>query len=219
MSKLMWKKIKIKINNIWVFNTLNVWDTVRRKYGMPNSISRALPIANNPDFKPSLLDASFKRWGELGLLTVNQLLEGDYFKSFAQLQKKFNLPSTDLFRYFQIRHYVTAHKEWEILKRSPSGVEQYFIHLIEKKIIVKHCISNIYKTMIDDSENTNYIKEKWELEANIIIDDYEWEDSLFNSHSIISSPTWKEFDWKVKVRFFRTPMVVYGFFPSSSPLC
>lgn len=87
--------------DIWVLNTLNVWDTVRRKYGVPNSISRASPIANNPDFKPSLMDISFKRWEVSGLMSVNQLLEEDHFKSVAQLQQTFSLPSKDLFRFFK----------------------------------------------------------------------------------------------------------------------
>lgn len=102
------------------------------------------------------------------------------------------------------------------IKRPPTGVEQYFIKLIENNILEKRCMSNFYKSMLSDAENTYYIKEKWELEASIIVEDQEWEDSLLNTHSIVKSPTCKEFDWKVKVRFFRTPIVISGFFPSSS---
>lgn len=32
-----------------------------------------------------------------------------------------------------------------------------------------------------------------------------WEESHLSSHKITNSSMWKEFDWKVKVRYFRTP--------------
>lgn len=68
-------------------NTLTIWNNVRKKNGAPTSLSRAMPITDNPDFRPSLDDRGFKRWAELGLLTVNQLFEGSHLKSFAQLQE------------------------------------------------------------------------------------------------------------------------------------
>lgn len=69
----------MKIRN----NTLNVWDNVRKKGGGPSSISRAMPIAGNTDFRPSLYDGSFKGWVYSGLVTINQLMEVDHLTFFC----------------------------------------------------------------------------------------------------------------------------------------
>lgn len=55
---------------------------------------------------------------------------------------------------------------------------------------------------MDTSQNTEYIKEKWELEMNAIIEDSKWNDIWVGCHKGINSQLWKEFDWKVKIRFF-----------------
>lgn len=102
---------KIKIKGEWIKNTLKVWTTVRKMLGGPQSISRAMLIVGNIEFPPSVWDSGFRRWGEKGLHTINHLFKGTELKSFSQLQEQFNLPSNDLYRYFQIRHYIISHKE------------------------------------------------------------------------------------------------------------
>ena len=62
------------------------------------------------------------------------------------------------------------------------------------------------------------MKEKWELEMNTIIPDNDWELSCSEGHKITNSPIWKEFEWKTKMRFFRTP-VVTSRFADTSDLC
>jgi len=46
---------------------------------------------------------------------------------------------------------------------------------------------------------------------NIIIMDEEWEQMFQEGHKISSSPMLREFEWKIKVRFFRTPFLTSKF--------
>lgn len=93
---------KIKIANLWVQKQLKA----------KTALSRAMTINRNIEFLPSLSDSSgFRGWAERGLLTVNQLFDGNVIKTFAQLRAKFKLPSSDLYKYFQIRSYVTKHND------------------------------------------------------------------------------------------------------------
>ena len=62
--------------------------------------------------------------------------------------------------------------------------------------------------MIDTSDNTLHIKGQWEMELNTTIDDDTWEDICTACHKGVGSQMWKEFDWKVKIRFFRTPLSI-----------
>ena len=65
------------------------------------------------------------------------------------------------------------------------------------------------KLMMDMSDNTLHIKQQWELELNVVIDDDSWENICSRCHKGIGSQLYKKFDWKVKTRFFRTPLITF----------
>lgn len=71
------------------------------------TLSRAMSIADNPEFLPSGWDATFKRWSDKGLIIIDQLFKGSTLHSFSDLKEKFMLSSRDFFRYLQIRNYIT----------------------------------------------------------------------------------------------------------------
>ena len=117
-----------------------------------------------------------------------------------------------MFRYFQIRHYITSHKDWNIIKNAPTNVETYFINIIKHQLPNKKYVSHIYRNLLlDTPDSTLYIKNKWELELNIIIEDGEWETMCIGCHKGVNSNMWREFDWKMKTRFFMTPAVISKF--------
>ncbi|KAM7369499.1 hypothetical protein PAMP_000739 [Pampus punctatissimus] len=201
---------KLKINNLWIVHTLKVWNLVQKQLKGVVTLSRAMPIAGNVEFLPSVYDRAFKRWAESGLIIINQLLDGPAFKSFSQLRDKFDLPSSDLYRYLQIRHYVTKNSDWENIQKEPTNIESYFIHLFEHRSLTKKQISYMYKKlMMDMSDNTQHIKQQWELELNAIIDDNSWENICSRCHKGVGSQLYKEFDWKVKIKFFRAPLTTF----------
>lgn len=75
-------------------------------FGGPDSISRAMPIVGNIEFLPSVWDGGFRIWADKGLIAINQLFVGKEIKSFSQLQEQFNISPKDMYRFFQIRHYI-----------------------------------------------------------------------------------------------------------------
>ena len=131
-----------------------------------------MPIVGNIEFLPSLSDRANKRWAEAGLITINQLMDGHVFRSFSQLKDKFTLPSSDLYRYLKIRHYVTKNTDWEYIEKEPTNMESYFIHLVEHCSSTKKQISHMYKKLrIDMSDNTLHNTQQWELELKAVTDD------------------------------------------------
>ena len=211
---------KIKIDNIWVKNTLKVWNNVQKQLKGSVALSRAMPILGNIEFLPSLVDNTYRRWAEKGLKIMNELFDGNTLKSFSQLQDKFDLPSSDLYRYLQIRHYITKHTDWDSIKRHPINIEIHFILSFQQTVLTKHQVSHMYKRlMIDTSDNTLHIKGQWEMELNTTIDDDTWEDICTACHKGVGSQMWKEFDWKVKIRFFRTPLKVSMFKNNATDKC
>ena len=85
------------INNLWIVHTLKVWNLIQKQLKGAVTLSRAMPIAGNIEFLPSMYDRAYKQWAETGLIIINQLLDGQVFKSFSQLRDKFDLPLSDLY--------------------------------------------------------------------------------------------------------------------------
>lgn len=72
---------------------------------------------------------------------------------------------------------------------------------------------------MDMSDNTQHIKQQWEMELNVTLDDDTWVDVCSGCHKGVGSQMWKEFDWKSKIRFFRTPLKCFRSGNSGSNKC
>lgn len=57
------------------------------------------------------------------------------------------------------------------------------------------------------------------MELNIIIDDSDWEDSWEEWHKCLNSPNWREYSWKLRMRFFKTPIIMASYNNNVSALC
>ena len=64
------------------------------------------PIVNNHLFPAARMDHTFTQWQRVGLLRCSDFYIDGLFGSFNDLKKKFNLQRSDLFRYFQVRHFI-----------------------------------------------------------------------------------------------------------------
>ncbi len=84
------------------------------------------------------------------------------------------------------------------------------VNIIEHVLPTKNHVAHIYrKLMQNKSDDSFYTKRNWELELNTIIENEMWLNICAICHMGISSQIWKEFDWKMKIRFFRVP-IRYG---------
>ncbi len=186
LGQKRWNKLRLK--NEWMKCTQKTWFMVKKKMKMPLSISRATSIAKNVDFVPNRMDSGFGNWAEKGLITIHQMFDGDAVKSLKQLQDKFGLVSTDFYRYLQLRDYLMLHKDWSIVRQPPTSLELLLIRITEERKGTK-IVSQIYSCLQSQAEdNTLDIKEKWELEMNVVIEDEEWETICERNHKITNSP-------------------------------
>lgn len=122
-----------------------------------------------------------------GLTMIHHMFDGEVLRSFIQLQDRFGLKSEDFYRYLQLRSYLMSHKEWSLLKKQPTPIEDLFINIIKEKKDTK-VVSQIYKCLnLLMSGSALDIKGKWELEMNVIIKDTCWEDVCEEGHKTTSS--------------------------------
>uniref|UniRef100_A0A3P8TVH1 Reverse transcriptase domain-containing protein n=1 Tax=Amphiprion percula TaxID=161767 RepID=A0A3P8TVH1_AMPPE len=217
LEQKRWRKLKTE--NEWMNCTRRVWSLVRKKTGAPLTTSRAVKIAKDVDFLPCRLDAGFRGWTAKGLINISQLFDGGTLKSFTQLKDKYALTSKDFYRYLQLRNYLITHKEWNTLKQPPTPIEDLLIRNMKEKNTRK-IVSELYKCLQTHwSGDSLHIKERWELEMNVIIKDEEWQEVCDSGHKITNSPMWKEFNWKIKMRYFKTPSIISTFDKRNNNLC
>lgn len=63
-----------------------------------------MPILKNHAFSPSRLESAYRIWACNGIHSVKYLYEESVFTSFSSLSARFDLPNSNLFRFFQTRH-------------------------------------------------------------------------------------------------------------------
>lgn len=103
-SSLSVSTIDVSINPV-VKQSLKIWLQFRRHFGLRDCSIHA-PVIHNHNFKPSIMDSAFHLWFERGLTSINSLYDNGTFMSFTDLSTKFKLPSSHLFCFFQIKHFV-----------------------------------------------------------------------------------------------------------------
>lgn len=159
------------------------------------------------------MEKGFSKWREKGLMYLLQLFKGDNLKSFEQLKKECDLMTHDFYKYLQIRDYLTKHKEWNYMRKNPNHVEEF---LMKTPGNTEKIISKIYKALqVESEDNSLDIKEKWEQESNISIEEEQWEESFRIGHSLFSSVAWREFEWKGKIQYFNVPTKTYKYSQNS----
>ena len=92
-------------NNPIVTQSLKIWSGMRKQFGW-HSGSLLAPVYPNHLFSPSVMDESFDVWKRNGIFNMKALFIDKTFPTFGQLQRKFNLLQSHLFKFFQIRNYV-----------------------------------------------------------------------------------------------------------------
>lgn len=80
MEQKKWRELNIE--NEWIICTHRIWSLVRKKICAPLTISRAVKIAlliveRLLIFLPNKLDAGFQIWAKKGLITINQMFDGE----------------------------------------------------------------------------------------------------------------------------------------------
>ena len=199
-------KINSDALGVWSRFTIKIWKEVQKEFKLPLSSSSVSSIGCMGNFVPSRLDAGFQGWSLLGLRYIHQLFSSNQLKSFEQLREEFNLPRTDFYRYLQLRHYLQRHSEWDKIQ-NPSRLELFLMDIQKFGPFIK-LISTLYQTFLEMVPNDSvYIKAKWEAETQQDISEEEWEGACTEAHKVTNSNSWREYQWKVVSRFFKTPLL------------
>jgi len=91
-----------------VISTIKIYNQFRQAFQLTD-FSLETPICNNHLFPAAKLDATFKQWQDLGIVTCSDFFIDNIFGNYNDLIQKFYLQMSDFFRYLQVRNFIQDH--------------------------------------------------------------------------------------------------------------
>ena len=184
--------------------SLKMWSDVVKKYQLCREIGVLSWPAFHPHFPPALQDHRYKQWTKRGITSFCRIIKNGNLKSFEDLRQSYELGKEDFYRYLQIRHFFLKTIKTPNLTE-PSKIIQIFIEAYDSKS-TKGITGKLYKSFtLLNKNSTDYIRQRWEKEANIVIPEETWLQIWKNQSTSTNSYFWRDFCWKNLIRFFITP--------------
>lgn len=204
-----------KVNNQIIRNCLRIWQQIKKCCELPGT-SVYTPVCHNHAFPPSLSDATFRSWKQKGIVALKDLYINKHFASFTQLQQKFSLPATHFFRYLQVRNYVRQNIDnFENLPEE-SKVHNLLLGAADSKGLISNFVK-IFSEQVDCV--TQSLKNAWEEELNIQIDDIVWGEGLNRIQYCSINARHHLIQFKVLHRLHYSKTKLHKIYPTVSPLC
>lgn len=193
--------------------TFRVWQCSRAAHRDPLEVSPHTPVWGNPLLPHLNTIPDPAAWAMRGIVTLKQVMPGGKILTFLELRQAFNLPRSFQFRYWQLRHALTAQFPGPITLNSDS-IER----LLTSELLLKP-LSTIYMylTVAYDTD-TSHVLAKWREDIPNLDEDI-WEEcvSTFISSMIASRDRFVQL--KFLHRAYYTPQRLASINPSLSPLC
>lgn len=151
--------------------TLRIWTQFRQHFKL-KEFSTYSPICNNHLFPAARIDHTFTVWRRNGLSACHRFYIDGIFANFNDLSAKFNLQKSDLFRYFQVRHFIQSQSPTFPDFPADSGLEKLLrhpMHLGRHIANISNIITSLQETSLDR------LRTAWSEELGFEIPGYFWE--------------------------------------------
>ena len=198
-----------RIYNPIVQSTVKIWRQFRRHFKI-YSLSLLMPICNNHIFLPSSLDPVFSVWKEKGLVYFKQLFVDRTFVAFDILKTTFDLPNSQLFRYFQIRDFARCN-----FPNFPHQPPDSLIDTILLSPVVRGVISVVGKLILSALSSPLATRNTWEEELGVTFSDEWWQGALDRVNSTSSCARLTLIQFKVLHRSHLTKVRLSKLFDTS----
>ena len=175
----------------------------------------SLVVANHL-FPASLLDKTFTQWLKNGVLNIKLLYKGGVFMSFDQVRQEFSLPTSNFFRYLQVRHFIQNH-----LTQFPSlPPKSPLDSILETSPEVRGTVSRLYTAIFEmGGSSLSIMKENWEKDMGTNITEDQWSDIIQRIHSSSICARHSLIQFKIVHRLHMSKTKLSKIFPGVDPIC
>lgn len=193
-----------------------IWTKVARIFKFDPFLNVSSSIWLNPKLRIGKFPIYWKIWRENGVVTLGDLYCHGSLKSFGDLVRQFNIPTSHFFRYLQLRHMLVG------IFRSGAAVPQNaeFLDKIIKSYGKGHEAAVYYSMMIQTLGNgpISALQKTWERDLNLTFSDEEW-NRICRSVKVVSRDARvRLIQFKIIHRFYWTPSRLFrlGLLPTSN---
>ena len=184
--------------------SLKIWKQTQKLCNIQKTAKLLKWCSFDSDFPRNLSDERFKTWEKIGLTAYFNLIRKGSLKNFQTKREEYGLEQQEFYRFLQMRHCFDTLKKDIDMSNLESGMMKIFISAYNSECNTK-TISKIYNCFSHrKSQESLYIKEKWDSETNDVSQD-DCYGICQTQWKTTSSLSWREFCWKNLVRFFITP--------------
>ena len=173
------------------------------------------PITANHLF-PASLDNTFTRWVKNGS-KIKMLYKDGVFMSFDQVRQEFSLPTSNFFRYLQVRHFIQNH----ITPISSLPPKSSLDSILETPPEAKGTLSRLYAAIFEMERcSLSIIKERnWEKDMDANITESQWSDIIQRIHSSSICARHSLIQFKIVHRLHMSKVKLSKIFPGVDPIC
>lgn len=214
MQYRMWL-LKPLMNIETVLQSVKIWKKIRHKYNLSHKKSIMTPLFNNPIFPMGQEVDRFEKWIELGINRVKHLFREGKLMGFMELQEKYNLENSEIFKYIQLKHFVQT-LSFTSNEIQGTSFERAVVSLISNK----GTISRLYGEYLNITEiQKQKYQLDWEKDLGKELTEEEWSGIWMNTTKSSINVALTETSLKLLHRAYLTPDRVAHFKPNCSSMC
>lgn len=187
-----------------------------KHFKIPPGKSPLMPLNSNPTFLPGIPRTFMtETWPHEKILATHFFTDGKFLDR-DQLPQKPDSKPIPQWLYLQIRHFLNAKESRESYSRNLT----FFESLCIREPPQRHLISTLYSMMFTSTlPNDDLAAKAWEQELNKTFSTEEWESINNLIHSASRNVMTQENGFKIRSRWYRTPVVLHKIFPQTSDRC
>lgn len=122
-----------------------VWNKVKSILGI-TGLMNISPLWHNPELQELTSLTGFSQWNNKGVWNLSHIYSNGILKQYQQLCSEFGLPSSQFYRYLQLRHALEAQS-----KIAPvTFISNQTLNVVIAAGSVRGAISMVYQALLED---------------------------------------------------------------------
>lgn len=206
------------IKSTWPAHTkvvIRSWKEANKYLGWTDKLTEKTPLWVGDALKEVASLTGFKGWKLIGIDYLEDVWRGSSPRSFAYLQREYDMRDTQLFQHTRLTHALRAHIPSDVSIPSYSPLED---RLLLDPILAKP-ISTIYRKLINNMPDPlTRLKETWEADIGDL-EECDWQEAVQSPRLVAIRPRFRLIQLKILHRVYYPRSRLYSWGRADSPLC
>lgn len=214
----LFSKQKPKTVNFVINSTFNAWSKMEKILGHQIEIPKHIQIWNNPSITIQRAKLRWETWMNSGIWKLSDIINQQSVLSFQELKNKYELKDLELFKYLQLKNWIT--ENLDLRNRDPTEIGE----ILRKKEGEKkrRLIGSVYNILIKAEGNEELLQNihnKWNIDLGIDDAGKKWKECLRLTNRITTNENLRLIQYKLMTRIYYSRDKIHKFDNSTSDRC